>query len=48
MKNSNDYVKKHRKMAAKNGMKRVESTIHKSHLNDYRSLVKTMKEPKSK
>jgi len=45
MKRTKDYVKKHRELAAKNGMKRVEATIHISRVPEFKALVAEMRQP---
>ncbi|GEM_PF-3555147 len=45
MKPNKDYVKKHRDLAAKSGLKRVEATIHASRVAEFRSLVADMRQP---
>jgi len=44
-KESKDYVKKHRDLAAKSGLKRVEATIHSSRVSDFRAMVAEMRQP---
>ena len=44
-KESKDYVKKHRDLAAKSGLKRVEATIHVSRVLEFRALVADMRQP---
>lgn len=45
MKHGKDYVKKHRDLAAKSGLKRVEATIHSSRVSDFRAMVAEMRQP---